>query len=294
MLNLGESYTITAVPDKSSLFSNWVSAAGNSAAVVSDSPSLSFVMQSNLVLTVTFITNFVSAAAGTYNGLFFPADAVSEETSGMLYSLALLKTGAFSGQILTTGTNYRIAGNFDASGNAAFSAGPLRVALTLDSATARIIGTVSDFQFTANLTADLASNVLPSAEYRILFSPSRNVSAVSPPGDGYALVTNRAGVVTLSGALADGTRFNQTVPVSQNGDLPVYASLYTGNANTNRGLLLGWINLTNLQTAADNIFLAWIKKPSRSSPLYTNGFTNILSVQGAIWTNPPPKTAAIH
>jgi uncharacterized repeat protein (TIGR03803 family) len=293
MLNLGESYTITAIPDKSSLFSNWVSAAGNGAAVVSDTPALSFVMQSNLVLTVTFVTNFFPAAAGTYNGLFFPANAVSEETSGMLYNLVLLKTGAFSGQLLTTGTNYHIATNFDVSGNAAFGVGPLQVTLTLDSATPQITGTVSDFQFTANLTADLAFNVLPPAEYTILFSPSTNVSAVSPPGDGYALVTNHAGVVTLSGALADGTSYNQTVPVSQNGALPVYASLYTKTANTSPGLLLGWINLTNLQAAAPINDLAWIKKPSRSPTLYTNGFTNILSVQGALWTNPPPKTPAV-
>jgi uncharacterized repeat protein (TIGR03803 family) len=293
MLNLGEGYTITAVPDKSSLFSNWVSTAGNGAAVASDAPALSFVMQSNLVLTVTFVTNFFPVAAGTYNGLFFPADGVSEETSGMLYNLVLRKTGAFSGQFLTSGTNYHIAAKFDASGQAAFSAGPLQVGLTLDIVTPQIAGTVSDSQFTANLTADLSSNALPSAEYTILFSPSANVSSVSPPGDGYALVTNHAGVVTLIGALADGTSYNQTVPVAQNGDLPVYASLDTKTAITNRGLLLGWINLTNLRAAAPINALTWIKKSSRSPTLYTNGFTNILSVQGALWTDLAQKIPAI-
>jgi hypothetical protein len=127
----------------------------------------------------------------------------------------------------------------------------------------------------------------------MLFSRSANVSAISPPGDGYALVTNFAGMVTLSGALADGTSYSQRVPVSKAGDLPVYASLYTNGANTNAGLLLGWINLTHLQAAAPAPALAWIKKPSPSSSRYTNGFTNILSVQGAPWTNPPGKISAI-
>ena len=76
MLNIGESYTITAIPDKSSLFSNWVGA--RMAAPGGAAPALPFVMQSNLVLTVTFVTNFFPPAAGTYNGLFFPAAAVSE------------------------------------------------------------------------------------------------------------------------------------------------------------------------------------------------------------------------
>ena len=292
MLNIGEGYKITAIPDKSSLFSNWVSSAGGS----SGSPALSFVMQSNLALTVTFVTNFFPPLAGTYNGLFFPPNAaVSEETSGMLNNLVLRNTGVFSGKFLTVGTNYPFATNFDASGRADFNAGPLQVSLTLDRVTPQITGTVSESGSTASLIADLASSVLPSAEYTILFSPSTNVSVVSPPGDGYALVTNHDGVVTLSGALADGTRYNQTVPASRAGDLPVYASLYTRNTNTERGLLLGWINLTNLQAAAPTNALTWIKQKQRydSPARYTNGFTNILSIQGSIWTEPPAESPAI-
>ena len=291
MLNIGEGYTITAVPGASSLFSNWVSAAG-----ITVTPALSFIMQSNLVLTANFVTNFFPAAAGTYNGLFFPSNAVAAESSGMLYNFILRDTGACSGSLLLAGKSYTISTNFDVSGHAAFSAGQLQVDLVLDSSTPQITGTVSSSQWTAYLTA-VASNALPSAEYTLLFSPSADVSSVSPPGDGYALVTNNAGLVTISGALADGTSFNQRVPVSRTGDLPIYVSLYTNSANTNTnanpGLLLGWVNLTNLQAAAPANALAWIKKPFHSPTRYTNGFTNILSVQGALWTNPPASASAI-
>ncbi len=290
-LNLGEGYTITAVPGASSLFSNWVSPAG-----VTVTPALSFIMQSNLVLTANFVSNFFPAAAGTYNGLFFPSNAVAAETSGMLYNFVLRNTGACSGSLLLAGKSYTISTNFDVSGHAACSAGQLQVDLALDSSTPQITGTVSSSQWTAYLTA-VASNALPSADYTILLSPSSNVSAVSPPGDGYAVVTNNAGLVTISGALADGTSFSQRVPVSKAGDLPVYASLYTNtastNANANPGLLLGWINLTNLQAAAPANALAWIKKPFHSPTLYTNGFTNFLVLQGALWTNPPANASAI-
>ena len=98
MLNLGEGYAVTAVPGASSLFSNWVSAAG-----ITVTPVLPFIMQSNLVLTANFVSNFFPAAAGTYNGLFFPANAVAKETSGMLYNLVLMGSGAFSGKFLIPG-----------------------------------------------------------------------------------------------------------------------------------------------------------------------------------------------
>jgi hypothetical protein len=295
MLNIGEGYKVTALPDKASLFSNWISAVGANALATSDEPALSFVMQSNLVLTAAFVTNFFPPVAGVYNGLFFPPAApVRVQTSGMLYNLALRGTGAFSGKFLAAGMSYPFATNFDISGNASFEAGPLQVELTLVTGTQQIIGTISEAGTTAVLIADLASNTLPSTEYTMLFSPTLSAND-SPPGDGYVLVTNHEGVVTLSGALADGTRYSQTVPVSQAGDVPVYASLCTKAASTNRGLLLGWINLTNLQAAAPTNTLTWIKqKQLFSSPtLYTNGFTNLLSTRGAPWMAPPAGTPAL-
>jgi uncharacterized repeat protein (TIGR03803 family) len=282
MLNLGETYTITAVPDSSSLFSNWVSAEG-----VSFSPALPFVMQSNLVLTVTFVTNFFPPAAGTYNGLFLPRAAVSGENSGMLYNLGLLKTGSFTGRLLLAGTNYPFSSKFDASGHAGFNTGPFSVSLTLDTGASQITGTVGG----SSLTADLASDAQPSAEYTILLSPTAGDSAASPPGDGYILLTNHAGVATLKGKLADGTGYNQTVPVSRAGDIPLFSRLYATGASA--GMLLGWINLTNLHAAAPPGTMTWIKNPLLSPARYTNGFDNTLSVQGSLWTSPPANTPAI-
>jgi uncharacterized repeat protein (TIGR03803 family) len=296
-LNLGESYSITAISNKTSLFSNWVVSAGDSM-VLSNSPTLNFIMQSNLVLTANFTSNFFLGAAGTYNGLFYTSNGVSEETAGLLSGLALGSNGVYSAKLLVAGKSYSLTGKFDVSGHAAAVAGttalpggPLKIELTLDRTIPQIVGTVSNTLWTANLLADLGSvpgKGLPSAEYTILLSPTTNVPAASPPGDGYILVTNHAGAVTLSVTLADGTPFTQNVPVSKAGDLPVYYSIYG-----NTGLLLGWINLTNLNGAPSTNALAWIKKAARSPALYANGFTNILAVQGAPWTNPPAKTPAL-
>jgi hypothetical protein len=146
-----------------------------------------------------------------------------------------------------------------------------------------ITGTVSGTNgglWTANLTAELASNATNSADYTAQVLPP-----TTPPGYGYMLITNHAGAVTLSGALADGTSLFQQVPLSGLGDLPVYGTLYSSP-----GLLLGWLSL---ESGAPAGALTWIKEPSRSSALYTNGFTNLVSVQGSLWTNPPLHTAAI-
>jgi len=54
------------------------------------------------------------------------------------------------------------------------------------------------------------------------------------------LTATLAGNVSLAGYLGDGKAFNQFVPVSKNGNIPLYASLYS-----RQGLLLGWLSLTN-------------------------------------------------
>jgi hypothetical protein len=249
-----------------------------------------------LVLTASFASNFFLPAHGTYNGLFFNTNAVAAESSGMLQGLLLGTNGIFSGKLLKAGTTYHLSGGFDVSGNystnfgtASAAGGVLKVHLAVDRETQRIVGTVSNTLWNANLTAELAGTNLASAEYTLLLGPSSNAPARTPPGDGYALATNRAGMITFFKAqLADGTPFAPSAAESQNGDFPVYASLYG-----NTGLLLGWINLTNLEAGVPANTLTWIKKASRTPLLYTNGFTNTLVAQGALWTNTPKNTPAI-
>ena len=213
----------------------------------------------------------------------------------MLQGLLLGTNGVFSGKLLKAGTTYPLAGSFDVSGRFSTNVGPasapggvLRVNLEVDRAAQEIVGTVSNTQWNATLTAEMAATSLPPAEYTLLFAPSANAPANTPPGDGYALVTNHAGTVTFSGQLADGTAITPSAAESLNGDVPVYASLYG-----NTGLLLGWINLINLEAAPPGHTLAWIKKASRATLLYTNGFANLLMEHGALWTNPPAKTPAM-
>jgi hypothetical protein len=294
-LNIGEGYSIQAVVGTNSLFSNWVSASGP-LVWTNTNAALAFVMQSNLVLTANFATNFFLAAHGIYNGLFFNADAVAQASSGMLKGLALATNGTFSAQLLRAGTTYTLSGGFDVSGRWSNSVGPasapggqLKVCLAVDRDAGEIVGTVSNTLWSANLTAERAGSNMPSAGYTLLLTPSPGAPANTPPGDGFAAITNHAGTVTFTtGELADGAAFVPSSAESANGDFPVYASLYG-----NTGLLLGWINLTNLQATPPSNTLTWIKPASRSYLPFTNGFTNTLLLQGAVWTNTPAKTPAV-
>jgi uncharacterized repeat protein (TIGR03803 family) len=80
MLNLGESYTITAAPDQFSLFSNWVGSA-----VITNSPTLKFIMNSNTMLTANVVPNFFRAAAEPTTVFFAPPTPPSpRKTPGCL------------------------------------------------------------------------------------------------------------------------------------------------------------------------------------------------------------------
>jgi hypothetical protein len=290
MLNIGEGYTLTAAPDKNCVLSNWTSSTG----LTSNSPTLHFIMETGLIITANFGTNLFLGATGTYNGLFYQSN-VTEQTAGMLKNLAIGFTGSYSGDLLLSGSTYVLTGSFNTSGYASnyvkrttAQGGPLALEMTLDWTNGEITGSVSNLDpggWVSLLDAEKPAASPSSAEYTVLLGPGTNSTGDVPPGFGYLLITNHNGVVTLRGALADGTAFNQTPPLGMSGGVPVYANLY-GNA----GLLLGWLSLSN--GTVQQTTMAWIKPPTRSG-IYTEGFTNYLLDYGSVWTNPPVKGSAV-
>jgi hypothetical protein len=292
VLKVGSTYSVTAAPGRGAVFSNWTGT------LTSFANPLTFVMQSNMVLQANIIPSPFAGPHGIYNGLFYTSSGVTEETAGMLRGLNLGPLGTYSATILIGGKSYGISGGFNLYGQTstniprvASQGGSLalEMMLNLGDLPSQITGTVSGTNcgsWVANLVANRATNN-GSAEYTVLLSPDA-IGLGLPPGYGYVLITNRSGVCTLSGALADGTSLttaSQTVPVSETGDIPVYDSLYG-----NTGLLLGWVNIAGGSPVGT---LEWVKKASHAAALYTNGFTNLLTAQGSLWTNPSPHIAAI-
>lgn len=238
------------------------------------------------------VTNIVDATNAMTNSYAITNTTVTLQTafdsSGMLDSLVLGAYGTYSGRLLLAGDSYGLSGTFNAFGQATNHIKTLTV--TLDVATnggGILTGSVSNSGWTnsASLWAEVAASAPGlNSNYTLLMLPYTNAqaSAVAPPGDGYALLADHAGKVTLGGALADGTSFNESVPASRYGNIPIYESLYDKT-----GFLFGWINLTNLDTVNAANGLIWIKGVEpHPTPLYPAGFQNILLTEGSLWVNP--------
>jgi hypothetical protein len=330
-LNVGQSYTITAVPDSRSYFTTWTGTAGTSNAL-----TLDFTMQSNTSLNAYFITNMFLGMAGNYNGLFSSsALGVTEETAGMIAGLALKTNGVFTASLWLDGSSPTLSGTFSHDGywsNLVSTALDKNVAVELyvdsDIAPRTISGFVagtniiqvngtnqagwmSQVQLIASLTnsSNLYRNYTMLIPPRLLtptaipedipalvqdgspVAPKTQPVPASPPGYGYALLTNAAATATvnLTGALADGTAISQSVPIGEDNGIALYPSPY--NTATN-GLLFGRLSLEaspgpglGIEAPGPLGFLTWIRKASASGP-FKAGFTNdLLEVQGSPWVS---------
>ena len=106
-------------------------------------------------------------------------------------------------------------------------------------------GTVSNVAWLSTLEGyravfNATTNPCPYAGRYTLAMPGEEGEPGCPEGSGYGLVTvDTGGNVVMSGWLADGTVMSQSVPVSPEGDWPLYVSLYSG-----KGLLMAWLNFT--------------------------------------------------
>ena len=299
-LVIGQKYTILAKPGSNYLFTNWTS--GTSPGALTNYPggaSLTFLMYSNMILQANFVTNPFLAVAGVYNGLFYPANEVTEASSGFI-SVAIVSNsaGAYTAKLLLDGGSNSFSGSFDLTGTAQTNLArsgktPVSVTLNLDfnPANAQMTGSVMNVAAGWNsvIQADRAvfsANGNPATNYAgkftLLLPPGTNAPGGSPDGYGYAAITNTlGGISTLAGALADGAPFSWSVPIAQDGSIPLYQSLYSG-----KGSLLGWIYFTNNPPQNVSGQISWIKL-AVAKTLYPAGFTNLslAGVLGSPYTN---------
>lgn len=115
----------------------------------------------------------------------------------------------------------------------------------------------------------------------MLFSGGAS-AATSPPGLGFAtLAVSTAGAVTLKCTLADGSTVSQIVPVSANGQVPIYAPLYTG-----KGSIFGWLTFSKATRSDVQGPLLWTKTGGVTGAFYPAGFTNDIETLEALYTPP--------
>ncbi len=284
LLQLGKALTMTATAGKGYVFSNWTDGSG---AVITNSPALKFVMQSNLFFTANFIPNPFALAAGTYEGLFYDPNGVVPAGSGF-FSAQVNNNGRFTARLQQGNASHPISGQFSLTGewsaNALQAWNDTAASLTLDlTGSQALTGNLSNAGWTAQIQSYPAvfSRTNPAREagkYTLVIAGGN--SPLLPGGNGFgALTVNTAGLVTFSGVLGDGTKVTQSATISAQGQWPLYIPLDSGN-----GLLLGWLTFANEPESDLSGTLQWFKPAMPRTPLYPAGFTNQLEAAGSAYS----------
>lgn len=238
-------------------------------------------------------SNPFAAVAGSYNGLFYPTNEITEQSAGFLTATISGKSqGSYSGLLSLEGGRYSFSGAFDVSGNSLISVkrpGKTTVMLSLHlnvSAPDNLLsGSVSAASWIAPLRADRAvfnpatkPATIYQGKFTLLIPPAPDAPLSSPGGYGYAILSINSGGITLfSGTLPDGTAIGPlSVPIAHDGSVPLYVSLYAG-----KGSLLGWLDFSNQPPQTVTGWLNWIKPVSTAKTLYPAGFGNLVTIAGS-------------
>jgi subtilisin family serine protease len=254
-LEVGRTYRIRAVPGPGQLFSSW------SGGVITQSATLSFTMQTNLVLAANFVTNPFPAVRGVYAGLMANARGVTPDNSGY-FSLAVGSSGAFSGHLVAAGRRYGFSSRLSLDGDATISvrrglASTLALTFHVDltNGSDQVVGAVSDGNWTSGVTGDRnvfnsSSNPAQQAGLRsfVLERAPDNSSAAS----GLSRIS-LGGAANVRGKLNDGRSFSTSNALAKNGDYPFYLSLNHGTE-----MVIGWLNFAAGQGPIASGTVQWI------------------------------------
>ena len=292
-LDVGRNYSLIAKPARGYVFREW------SGGAASTGERLTFTMQSNLVLLAKFVANPFLPAAGGFTGCFHDTNAVALESSG-LATVTLRSSGAFSGTIRQAQRRLSFAGRFDLDGLAAIEiprkgTNALTLDLTLDLIGGRSITCrISDGRWNVGFATDKAvfhSRSNPATNYAGRYTvllPGAEDSALAPFGDGCASVSiSLSGILTVAGALADGTAFAQRGPLSREGRFALFEAIYRG-----RGVLVGQMTCRPVPDTGSDIdgIAHWLRLAGPKPSNHTNGFLLASAMKGSAFVRPTTST----
>jgi hypothetical protein len=256
-LAVGKMYKLKAKADFGQLFAGWNG-------IDSQSPALTFVMRSNLVLTANFVPNPFLAIKGNYAGLAADTNAVTPQSSGY-FGLTVTPSGAFSGKLLLAGGHFGFHGQFDLNGNVAvavsrgtlFSPLSLMLHLDLTNGTDSVSGTLTDGAWVSEVGGDrnvFNSKLNPAAQAGLRdFILERADDSKVEAGVGQGKIST-SGSANVSGSLQDGTKFRAASLLAKNGDCPFYLSRSKGSE-----VVIGWLNFPKVADPTASGTVLWVK-----------------------------------
>lgn len=263
---VGKTYTLTAVPNAGQAFNGWTGAGLTTLQTEVAKLTFVFTdaLFDSPTITAAFMEKpFILSEVGSFNGLVTPrtGSPFNNQTHGFL-NLNLTVAGSFSGTLKMDGFSLSIGGLFTNDGAARF--GPTRVTTLQVERTNKssleivqlqwhrdsdtITGVVNQYLrrtliSQSDFTLDRAAfsrtvPVAPAAytqnggKYTVIIpAQSQNNGLLDvdfTQGTGFGLITiTPAGVVSLSGTLADDTIITASAPLSSALKAPLFAQLYS-------------------------------------------------------------------
>ncbi len=231
-----------------------------------------------------------NTVAGTYYGLFSDSsNGVSVASAGYV-SINVTARSNYTAKVLLGGKSFSFSGSL-ATGTSKKTVLPKvggRLTVVLQqSGSDQIHGSISGVGWSSDLLADRlvfsrGKNPATNANYTLVLPPDTN-SVSGPAGYGVATVKlDAGGRVQWAGTLADGTKASQSTALSEDGYIPVYASLYRGN-----GLLIGWLQITNQPGSDLSGTIAWLKPRGAIVKMFSHSFTNDVEAFGSVYKFQP-------
>ncbi|MBI3852785.1 MAG: S8 family serine peptidase [Verrucomicrobia bacterium] len=257
LLEIGRTYTARAVPAAGQLFAGW-------AGMNSDSPTLNFVMQPNLVLVANFVPSPFPAVKGSYAGLVANVNDITPDSAGY-FTLTVTVSGAFTGKLLVGGSRCGFRGQFNLDGDAIVTVSrpqlnPLTLTLQVDltNGTDQVTGSLTDGNWTSALAGDrnvFNSQLNPAAQAGAGSLILENTDASASVLAAGASKISSSGAIGVRGKLADGRPFGARSTLAKNGDSPFYLSLDHGNE-----VVIGWVNFSTGPSPIASGTVHWVKR----------------------------------
>jgi len=298
LLEFGRAFTLNATANPGNVLSNWLIYSNSVLIGQVSTPTLTYLMIDNLSVVANFVPNPFRPSAGRYSGLFFGTN-VQHGSSGF-FTLTATERGSYTASLLHDSRKLSASGQFDLDGKATNTVkragtNDLSVIWSIDlNGSDQIGGQVSDGSWIAPLQGDRAVFNASSRPFTNAGKFTFTIQGIpgetnAPAGHSYGtLGIDANGVVKLSGFLADKGKAKQTVPLSKNGEYPLYIPLVKGS-------LIGWVALEDRATDDLHGLVNWHKLPSLTAPYYRSGFNKQTMLLGSRYIAPlGPTNHVLH
>lgn len=225
--------------------------------------------------SVAFLLNveaFPAGAVGTFSGLIARTGSATDG-QGALVTLTSTSKASYTGKVLIGKKSYAIKGNLDAAstnptGFADLKNGTVtqRLEFALNSTSGALTGNLPGGALLAGWRAQTATD--RTGIYNFLAAVPGEPSASIPQGASFgSLKLSAKAVASVTGQAADGSKFTSSNPLSVNGDVIIYQSLYTAP-----GTFSGKVTLANDLAHSITGALTWNKPEQAKGPLYKDGW----------------------